>query len=251
VLVPEPVDRVIKRVARQMAQPLPADDLRWMKCSELFSGTYRIPVSSILDLYVADVSYFLGVEWFRLILYDRHSKTATRDPPQIGAKWSQGFAQQEKAWRKRTVSFADLYGNGGREVVFRERVHNGTMYNGEVWNYFEVGSNLRLIRVLALEKEAGDPFPGNGWYEKALTRVAPGRVRLETFYVTDKAKRGRSMGYAILLSTGPGHPFHVAERHPNSKQVSPTISNNRDVLISFWATHGDDYFLSHGYVDYY
>jgi hypothetical protein len=134
-------------------------------------------------------------------------------------------------------------------VVVEERAHNGNVYNAAVYRYFDIGPDLKLTNVLALETRVLDPFPpSDGKLMRTLTRIDATHQRIDQVYVDGKKRI--SGGYAILASEGPGRPFHVAERHGIKKTVSPAFEISSSTLISL-SEEEDDEFLKQGHGLYY
>ncbi len=215
-------------------------------CKDLFPDVYQISFSERRELFVADIYVGHGVSFFYLILYDPATGAVTRDPSRIGAKWPQSFGAKDSLVKKPFVSSADLFQNHHPQIVFEERVHNGTAYNAVIYHYFDVGPNLALTRVLALETRVWDD-PRNEMLDRRLTQLSPTRLRLDTFAVSsDDSAQRKDLGYVILESRGPGAPFRVAQRHPKDPHLKTR-------LLSYMtgSPDEDDDFLREGYTDYY
>lgn len=122
-----------------------------LTCKDLFPHTYRISAPQHRELYVAEVTSVMGIDYFHLVLYDPPTGTVTQNPPRIWAKWTQGCGAKDPLLKTPYVSFADLFNNHHDQIVFEERVHNGTMYNAVVYRYFDVGTDLALTPILVRE----------------------------------------------------------------------------------------------------
>jgi hypothetical protein len=146
------------------------------------------------------------------------------------------------------ISFAELLHNRRRQIVVEQRVHNGTMYNAVVYNYFEIGSDLSLTRILAFEQRAYAIGAREGLIVRTLERAGPNRLRLASVLKLDAPPhRQQDLGFAILESSGPGVPFEVKQRHPNS-------GGSAAILVTYSGELGssnDDAFLREGYTFHY
>ena len=147
------------------------------------------------------------------------------------------------------IALGDLRNDGHKQIVIEERGHNGTIYNAAVYRYFDLGDDLTLTNVLALEARAYDPFfDGDASIERTLTPIDATHVRIDQTYVSGKKRI--SGGYAVLESTGRGKPYRVRERHGLDKRVSPHFELCNDSLISL-SGEDDNTFLKDGHGLYY
>lgn len=239
--LPPRVAEIIKISAAQLLAKLPAELASGLSCDLIFSqGVYRVSVSGGRELFVADINLITSGSFFCLILYDPATGAVTQSPPMIGSKWPQLFGASDPLTKKPFVSSRGFAGN---QIIFEERTHNGTVYNGVIYHYYEVGPRLELTRILAL-KASADFF--DKLHIRELTQLTPTRFRLETFSVSDiRGANKQSLGYVVLERNGIGLALHVAERHP----VDPRSAN---LLVTFnGESNTDDDFLRDGYTFYY
>ena len=218
------------------------------ECNDLFGKVFRLAVSRGVYLYSAEVSPISAIKLLFLILYDPATGALTKDPPKIDVKSTQMFGWKDPLLEKPLISFADLLQNHRRQIVVEERVHNGTMYNGVVYNYFDVGPDLSLTRVLALEKRVLTIGAQEGLIVRTLERSGPNQLRLKSYMTPEgKLRKRQELGYVILETAGPGSPFHVKQRHPKSKDVD-------SILVTYSGANeqgSDDAFLRDGYTFHY
>ncbi len=186
------------------------------------------------------------MSYFYLVLYDPATGAVTQNPPRIWAKWRQSFGAKDPLLKRPFISSADLFENHHQQIVFEEYVHNGNMYNGVVYHYFDVGPNLALTRVLARETRLLAFNPHDELIVRGLTQLSATRLRLDTFATwSRKSVPRKPLGYVILESPGPGTPFHVAQRHPEDAKTFDCLVTCMD------ASPGDDVFLREGNTFYY
>jgi len=244
VSIPPTVIKQLQAAAILLIARVPPGTVDGMLCKDLYPEVFRISEPDHRELFVAEISVGMGGDFFYLVAYDSRTGAATTDPPHIGAKSQQSFGAEDELVKKPFLSTADLFQNHHPQVVFEERVHNGTMYNGVVYHYFDIQPNLALIRVLARETRVRALDPHEGLFVRELTIMSPTRVRMDTFSETNGTRK--AMGYVILESAGPGHAFRVAERHP----ADP---NNHQGLVTFTdeSPKGEEVFLREGYTFYY
>ena len=244
--MPAPVRDQLRVAALRLLSRVGPDLVDGRRCADLFHPVYRVSGFGRRDLFVSEIDIGNGGSFFYLVLHDLVSGAATEDPPWVGAKWPQIFGAGDPLVTRPFVSSADLFLNGHRQIVFEERVHNGTMYNGVIYHYFDIGPQLELTRVLARETRMAALDQKDGLYVRELTQLSPTRLRLDTFSVGgNRAARRQALGFVILESPGPGIAFRVVERHPVG--VGAQVG-----LVSFGqAPEDEDRFLREGYRFYY
>jgi hypothetical protein len=244
--LPEAVaDRVRAAAAKMLARTLP-ELAEGLTCAMLLRPVYHVSGFGRANLFVAEADIPTAGGFFFVILHDPATGATTQDPPWIGSKWPQVFGTRDPLVRIPLVSSDDLFQNGRRQVVFEERVHNGTLYNGVIYHYFDVGAHMELIRVLARETRVLEPLRAESLYLRELAPMAADRMRLDMYETPIKQDGNRQqMGYSVLDRAGPGAPFHVTERHP-------LLGVDPHELVTFCETSGgDDTFLRKGCDFYY
>ncbi len=212
--IPQAVASQIYAAAKGVLPKTPGDDDGDFTCESLFPDTYRISVTDKLYLFVSELYWAPGARAFFLILYDRTTHAVTKNPLTVDSNWPQNFGAKDPLVRRPFVSFADLFHDGKHQIVFEERVHNGNMYNGVIYHYFSIGSDLSLIPLLERETQLLAFDGDQAVFVRELEWIAPNRLKLETFRVS-KSQR-TSMGYVILESSPTGSPFRVVSRHPTN-----------------------------------
>jgi hypothetical protein len=244
--MPLPVVQQIRNEAKAVLARVPAGTADDLTCKDLLPDTYRISEQQGRQLFVAHVYVGLDIGYFCFILYDPATGKVTQHPPEMSAKWTEGFGAKDELMKPPFVSTADLFRNRQPQIVFEERVHNGDVYNAVIYHYFAVGPDLSLIRILALETRLLALDPNDGLFVRELTHVSDFRLRLDTFKVDKKGSSKRTeLGYVLLGSSSPDTPFHVLERHP----VDP---KKFDCLVTCMdESPGEDAFLRKGNTFYY
>lgn len=243
--VPPAVQSAIHAMAVELLRKMELSP-QWFRCGELYPAVFRISVAPGLYLYVADISLGSGVEYFVLVLSDPATGAVTKRPPLIHATSTQEFGWKDALLARPLVSFANFFGTRP-QLVFEERVHNGTVYNAVVYHYFEIGTGVAMTRVLAVESRAVAIGPHQGRITRELEPLGADRLRLEAFLQpADQPGARLELGYVVLESPGPGVAFHVKERHARDK-------DSRSILVTYCGsdTPGDDRFLRDGYTFHY
>jgi hypothetical protein len=175
------------------------------RCADIFPPVFKLIGPGGLQLYVAPRNFVLGntVDYF--FMYDPRTGAVTSAPPLIYTKWS----SVDDALMKRPIVRMESGTKGGfPRLIVEERTHNGTVYNAVVYRYFEIGKEMSLKQVLAVEARAY-ALPA-GLTTRTATFLGPNRVRI-VVSTTPPHKFG-SHGTVLLERSGSGQPFHVARR---------------------------------------
>lgn len=242
--IPPAVVRRLRIAAAQFLAKVPPGTADGMTCKDIFPDVFMIAEPQRRELFVAEISLGMGGDFFYLVLHDLDTNAVTGRPPRIGARSMQSFGIKDSLMKKPLLSTADLFQNHHPQIVFEERVHNGTMYNAVVYHYFDIQPDLAMTRVLALETRVLALDPRQGIFVREIKQLSPTRIRMDTF--ADANGKRRAQGYVILESAGRGKPFHVVERHP----IDPRDDKS---LVTFTAQSpkADDDFLRESYTFYY
>ena len=217
-----------------------------------FGPTYRIRMPDHRYLFIFRIRLYEGeMPADCLIVFDTASGAVTQNPFLINAVWTENFWTWESSvWPGRDpllkppfVAFDDVNQDGRQEIVYEQRVHNGTDYNAVIYHYLDVGPDLALHRVLAHEARVVDEgtFPEEGLITRTIRKTQPNELLLETVREgpTSHPKSGEKLGDVLLRSDGPDRPFHVVKR----RAVDPKYDS---WLVSF-ASNDDDTSLRDGY----
>jgi len=246
--IPSAVLNKIRALGAHALRQIEAPDPYPGECEDLYGKIFRISAAPSLYLYAAEISPVSPIKLLFLILFDPATGALTTDPPKVDVKSTQMFGWKDPLLHQPLISFADLLHNRRRQIVVEQRVHNGTMYNAVVYNYFEIGSDLSLTRILAFEQRAYAIGAREEQIVRTLERAGPNRLRLASLMKPDGAPhRQQDLGYVILESPGPGLPFQVKERHPKSKESDTILVTYSDAVGS----SSDDTFLREGYTFHY
>lgn len=246
--IPTAVLRLIQTLGAEALRHVEAPEPYPGECEDLYGKIFEISAAHDLRLYAFEVSPVSPIKLLFLILYDPKTGAMTNDPPKIDLKSTEMFGWKDPLLHPPLISFADLLQNGRRQIIVEERVHNGTMYNAVVYNYFEIGKDLSLTRILAFEQKTYAIGAQEGLIVRSLQRTGPNQLRLTSTLGPQAAPRRRQeLGYVILESSGPSVPFQVKERYPRSKDSDA-------ILVTYSAELGhvnDDEFLREGYTFHY
>jgi hypothetical protein len=137
----------------------------------------------------------------------------TAKGPYVDLKWAELIS--DEAYLKRPyVKAEDITGDGKPELVVEEQVHNGNMYNGVVYHYYEIGQDMALHHIFALETRVFDirseEGPENAFFVRKLESKRKGRIRIRTSI--DSKSKSELLGSVDLVQTAPGKAFKVLKR---------------------------------------
>jgi hypothetical protein len=220
-------------------------------CEALYGAIYRVSIKDgrqLFGIQLINVSQWGEYQYF---LFD--PKSDLLSPSNIRLNFiNTGDRTPSKRQSAPTVSFADLYRDGHPQIVIEEHKRNGTAYSCLIRHYFEIGRDLSLERVFALETQSlkGDYGPREfvPFYKRHLTILNGYQLRIDTSLgPLDEPGPERPQGYAILASSGPGVPFHVISRHPiHADDDWALVETSRRTMT---ADGDDDRFLREGCPD--
>jgi hypothetical protein len=201
---------------------MPSEMTRGLKCSDIFEAIYRIAAPEDRELFVTEIYSGAGVAFDYLLVYDPARKKVTMSPPRLFAKWADSEGSDDGFSEPPFVSFVDLYQSGHPLVVFEERTHNGNVYDAVIYHYYDVGEDLGLKIVLARETRVMPVLFAQRKYTLAreVTPVGANRVRMDLYKtLAERRDQKTAIGYESGVSTGPGAPFRVTERHIDHRRL--------------------------------
>ena len=152
--------------------------------------------------------------------------------------------QDEFSLMKRPyVFFEDVNQDREPEVVIQERVHNGTMYNAVIYHYFNIGGDLSLKRLLALETRLIDLFSKNesGFIIRTIEKLSPNQIKLRVHLEGKADPTLRTpVGEVLLESPHAAAPFTI-------KSETVLIEKYAGLLVTGSEGEEEDQFIRNGY----
>ena len=115
------------------------------------------------------------------------------------------------------VDFNDVNLDGDSEIVFKERIHNGTALNAVVHHFLHINSDLRLIPIFRLEKHSHNHFSSmrdgaDRYLTRSIEKISPGRINVRVSFSADPLEQGaEEVGYTLLESAGASSAFGVKQ----------------------------------------
>lgn len=205
-------------------------------CAFIFSPVFIVTGPAGLQLYVAPRYFPLGNSVDYFFAYDPRTGAVTKSPPLIYTKW---WGPDDPLIKRPIVRMeAGSKGKPPRLIV-EERTHNGNVYNAVVYRYFEIGKDMSLTQVLAVEARAY--ILQGGLTKRKATFLSPSRVRINV--TSQPPVKWASQGTVLLERSHAGRPFRVAQRIPR---------HGDNTLITYCdSAKSDDDFLRVGCDFYY
>ncbi len=184
------------------------------KYAEIFGPVFRIsfPGTEHLHLYVYNLYTIMGERDFVLLVHDVRTDKVTAQPARFSGWWMRGCLLAA-ALKKPLVDFDDLNLDGKPEVVFQERVHNGTELNAVIYHYLHVGHDLSLVPIFNLETRSyQDLFytedGRSGYVMRTIEKVRPNRIIVRVTLSGDPFKEGKmKLGFVEMDSRDAASPF--------------------------------------------
>lgn len=139
------------------------------------------------------------------------------------------------------VDFNDLNLDGNSEIVFKERIHNGTDLNAVVHHYLHINSDLCLIPILRLERYSYNHYSsmkdgGDRYLIRSIEKISPGKINVRLSLSADPFKQGKEeVGYVLFESAGASSAFGVKEAFIYVDEESPgqrAVDYYEDVLLN-------------------
>jgi hypothetical protein len=244
--LPDPVRESMCQVTLKKFLNTFYEGIEPQKYSELFGPVFhiRIPKYQCLRLYVY-VMKGIGTlsDTFCLILYNSRTDEATAKPVCFSGRWMYG----NWPWipiKKPFVDFNDLNLDGKPEIVFKERIHNGTELNAIVHHFLRVGSDLSLTPIFRLEKRSyhhsfNDRFvtAKPGYIIRTIEKQKTNRILVRVSVSEDPFKEGKmKVGHVVLESVNASAPFEVEEKviYLKEEDVGRWYGTYAKLLLHTW-----------------
>jgi hypothetical protein len=220
--LPEPVRKKMCQVTLKKFHDTFFESIKPQKYSGLFGPVFRIriPDSDHLHLYVYIING-IGTysDVFCLILHDCHTNEVTPNPVCFSGRWMYGHWPAIPV-KKPFVDFNDLNLDSNPEIVFKERIHNGTELNAIVHHFLRIGSDLSLALIFRLEERSyhhcfNDCFITGrpGYIIRTIEKQETNRILVGVSVSTEPFKEGKmKVGHVVLESINASSPFTVKEQ---------------------------------------
>jgi hypothetical protein len=212
------------------------------RCADIFSPVAKLAGPAGLQVYVAPRYFEIenSVDYF--LMYNSLTGAVTKSPPLIFTKWWKATRASDPLKKHPIVRMEAARDGRSPLLIVEERTHNGNVYDAVVYRYFEVGKDMSLSQILAVEARAILLSDREKYTERKATFLTRNRVRLE---VSSRSRRWGAQGTALLERAHSGEPFHVARRMPARR-------THRQGLITYCdSAKNDDDFLRLGCDFYY
>jgi hypothetical protein len=233
--VPEPVERKIDSLVDKVYARFKRECGEECRLSKdfFYGPIFRITAPSNLEIHVFRRMAPLGAEFFFFIVFDPVTKKITQEPAYIFAKWM-SLVSGDVELQLPLLSFDDVDGDGQKEILIRERVRNGTMYNAIVHHYYHLSADLALHHMLAVETGLNDLFTEDqdGTINRTVQKIGRGQLRVVVdLEFAGRPSKRRNLGEFVLRNSRAGEPFRVVARKvfdPNYAEILVTASGESE-----------------------
>jgi len=109
------------------------------------------------------------------------------------------------------IDFNDLNLDGNPEVVFKERIHNGTTLNAIVYHFLHIGGELSLTPIFRLESLSCGYDGRAGYLIRTIEKPEPNQL-LVRVSAKPQMEGEKKVGYIVLESCNASSPFVWKEK---------------------------------------
>jgi hypothetical protein len=215
------------------------EGIKPQKYSGLFGPVFRIqvPDREKIHLYVYIIKG-IGTysDVFCLILHDCRTDKVTPNPVCFSGRWMYGHWPAIPIKRP-FVDFNDLNLDGSPEVVFKERIHNGTSLNAIVHHFLHIDSNLSLTVIFRLEALSCGYDGRAGYLIRTVEKPEPNQIIVRVF-AKPLGEGEKNVGYVFLESRNDFSPFVWREQviYLENEDSGRWIPNYEKLLLHSWGS---------------
>ena len=237
--------RILYQVTSDAKRHFTQEEWRESKqsCATVFGSVFYLSGPERLRLYVGPRYFIISNEVDYFVMYDPRTGAVTKAPPLIYTKWSPAFEKSNRLIKAPIVRMKPARGSQPPLLIVEERAHNGNVYDAVIYRYFEVGRDMSLTQILAVEARAILMWDEDEYTERKATFLTSNRVRLDISSRSSWKLGAR--GSVLLERAHTGQPFHVVRR-------MPARGGSTEGLVTYCDTaKSDDDFLRVGCDFYY
>lgn len=250
--VPAAVEEKLSKIVDDAYQWYATKDQDCIKSKEdcgldktsMYGRIYALKTPTKNQAYVFVLNALSGVTQYYFVLYNPDTHKATDKPISIYGKWLDGFyADNDVALLERPfVSFTQISGKPVLKV--EDYGHNGTLYNAALYRYFQMGDDLSLTPVLAVEERSlwpGDIYGFNGMITRKLEFTGQHTARISAYFVSDTGDKTPRLLGMVDIENADG-PFHIVKKTVVDKRFDPGLLTLSETDESKFLVSGDGLF---------
>lgn len=117
---------------------------------------FKVSYSRDIDIYIVKIYFFNGI-LYRLIAFNNVTKITTTISPIINGKWMEnqerGFSKNIHFLENPLIYFQDINHEGKKDIIVKERAHNGDVYNAEVDHVYSLDQKMNFNVLLCIESK--------------------------------------------------------------------------------------------------
>jgi len=185
---------------------------------QFYGPILRITESQNRFLYIFTLGW-VGRNYYYFVMYDKALDIISREPQSVPAQWVELGLLDEPI-----VSFDDLDQDGQNELVFEERVHNGTTYNAAVYHYFRIGTDLSLNQIFWLETRLQVP---DGEIIRTIKKGKPGTLKMEISLHSSNQKN-QKLGEALYIQRSKDARYELDSSSSLDSRYEPFLITGAD-----------------------
>lgn len=208
------------------------------KYSELFGPIFRInvPHREYLHLYIYKLYTVMHYYDFVLLLHDSRNNNVTLSPARFSGTFMYGRWPTIPLERP-YVKFEDINLDGNVEIVFKERIHNGTELNAIVHHFLHIDDDLSLVPIFHMETCSYHSYLDGrqpGYLYRTIEKLNPNQILINVSASTGpQGDKDPKIGSVILGSDSPSSPFTVKQQimQLNKETTGPGYEKYEKMLL--------------------
>lgn len=121
---------------------------------------FKIKYDENINVYLVKIKGISKVIRYYLLAYHLNHKIVTSEPPYINGRWMEndeiGFHPNRRFLAPPLLYFEDINRNNFPEIAIKIRVHNGTVYNALIHNFYQINDDMNISLIFAFESKQVD-----------------------------------------------------------------------------------------------
>jgi hypothetical protein len=179
---------------------------------------FKVDYDTVISLYIAKTIGLNKIS-YHIIAYNKNTNKVADHPQTINGKWMEnnedGFAKSAKMLKEPLIYFAAIDAGSKKNIIVKERVHNGNVYNAVIEHVYSINSKPELKPVVCVETKCINPvgnevitrYIQNGVIFTAIPgkgkAILLGKITLDkSFKISSRSVYKKP--YADMLITGSG-----------------------------------------------
>lgn len=182
------------------------NDKRNIPQNDYIGNFYRLKYDQYYDIYAYHLTWLFGGNHMHFILFNKITKDIIDFPNSIFTKWFFGIEDVKISYP--LIYYMDINLDKNPEIIIKEQVHNGTMYNGILEHVYEIKNN-KISKLFTFESFSLLPFKdksgfGINGFEAIKREIIPGKynIKLKLILTNNKHKPDEDLGEIVMQKKG-------------------------------------------------